>query len=100
MSLREFLVHWSTIGPEFRRHVGQFQTPNYDAVREQIQTVVSRVDYDDLDMAGDSCDVQGLNWGAMGTTRSEARAARKSTYVNYTTMTGSDVHVSCEILRR
>ncbi|KAH0536313.1 hypothetical protein FGG08_006806 [Glutinoglossum americanum] len=35
---------------------------------------------------GDDCDIQGINWKALGVSRTEARKARKEYYKNYTNL--------------
>lgn len=47
-----------------------------------------RVGYDDLE--GDRCDLQGIDWEAMGVSRQSARDRRHMTYCNYVHERGSD----------
>lgn len=42
------------------------------------------------DLKGDQCDMQGLNWAAMGISRKHARARRMTTYKNYVNRPRSD----------
>ncbi|KAI0442229.1 WD40 repeat-like protein [Xylaria telfairii] len=47
-----------------------------------------RITYDDL--AGDECDLQGINWQHLGVDRSAARKCRAKTFRNYTNIPNSD----------
>ncbi|KAH8736750.1 hypothetical protein BGZ61DRAFT_524990 [Ilyonectria robusta] len=58
------------------------------SIREQATRQIDEVRYSDLQ--GDACDMQGIDWAAMGTTRSHARKRRYLTYRNYTNKEGSD----------
>ncbi|CAM1507239.1 Fc.00g068800.m01.CDS01 [Cosmosporella sp. VM-42] len=62
--------------------------PHMPSIREQALRQIDEVQYANLQ--GDSCDMQGMDWAAMGTTREEARARRYKTYRNYVNKDGSD----------
>lgn len=66
--------------------------PGIRRVLKQATSGVERVYYHDL--RGDGCDIQGLDWDSMNTTRSAAREIRRYTYKNYVNRPGSDIHVS------
>lgn len=57
-------------------------------IEPQMTKTVSHVDY--MDLEGDRCDVQGINWDDLGVTRSDARERRLLTYKNYVNVAGSD----------
>lgn len=58
------------------------------SIEPQMTKNVSQVDY--MDLEGDKCDVQGINWDDLGVTRSDARERRLLTYKNYVNVSGSD----------
>ena len=64
-------------------------TPDLNEVEAQACHPEKVVRYKDLE--ADSCDMQGLNWSRMGTTRQTARAQRLVTYKNYVNRPQSDV---------
>ncbi|KAL7824172.1 hypothetical protein V8C26DRAFT_17000 [Trichoderma gracile] len=68
--------------------------PGLHRVLKQATSGVERVHYHDL--RGDGCDMQGLDWDSMNTTRHAARRIRRLTYKNYVNRTGSDIHSSGE----
>lgn len=57
-------------------------------IEPQMTKSVSHIDY--VDLEGDKCDVQGINWDDLGVTRSDARERRLLTYKNYVNVAGSD----------
>lgn len=62
--------------------------PDIEQVRIQARGRVDEVNYEDL--FGDYCDLQGLNWAAMGIPRAAARTHRHKLYKNYVNKDGSD----------
>lgn len=50
-----------------------------------------------VDLAGDRCDFQGIDWQELGVTRRDARLRRMKTYKNYTNMKGSDHRQVCSL---
>lgn len=85
-NLTDFLYTWYRQTRSSSRSALRVPWPS--KANEQIAAPISHVQYADLE--GDRCDLQGLNWEAMGVTRREARARRCSTYHNYTNMAESD----------
>jgi hypothetical protein len=69
--------------------------PGIHRVLKQATSGVERVYFGDL--RGNGCDIQGLDWDSMNTTRQAAREIRRQTYKNYVNRHGSDIHVSCII---
>jgi hypothetical protein len=94
LGLVDFLRSWAyqgsfTDSPRSRPpHLGQ--------VVKQANATIKEVSYPDLD--GDECDLQGLNWTAMETTRRNARVRRCRTYKNYVNHEGSDLFAVCASL--
>lgn len=85
LGLMDFLQAWA----EGHMLTPQNIPPIYlGDVRDQIMNRVNKVRYDDL--AGDYCDMQGMNWAAMGLSRSQARVQRAVHYKNYVNKEGSD----------
>jgi hypothetical protein len=83
--LVEFLQHWSFAGGSPK--------PRANRVTDLAGAQVTHVQYGDL--AGDQCDMQGIDWEDLGVTRKDARERRLLTYRNYTNQQGSDRwHVS------
>ncbi|EGR47779.1 uncharacterized protein TRIREDRAFT_78988 [Trichoderma reesei QM6a] len=68
--------------------------PGLHRVLKQATSGVERVHYHDL--RGDGCDMQGLDWDSMNTTRHAARRIRRLTYKNYVNRLGSDTFSSAE----
>ncbi|KAG5922764.1 hypothetical protein E4U42_005347 [Claviceps africana] len=87
LGLVDFLHHWAQQGRHAHTH--RSRPPHLHQVVKQAHTVVSEVNYSDLN--GDCCDFQALNWTAMDTTRNAARIRRFLTYKNYVNRAGSDV---------
>ena len=85
-NLTDFLYTWYRQTRSTSRSALRVPWPS--KANEQIAAPISHVQYADLE--GDRCDLQGLNWEAMGVTRREARTRRCSTYHNYTNMADSD----------
>ncbi|RFU78782.1 wd domain containing [Trichoderma arundinaceum] len=69
--------------------------PGIHRVLKQATSGVERVFYSDL--RGDGCDMQGLDWESMNTTRYAAREVRRYTYKNYVNKQGSDIHQMTEV---
>lgn len=84
--LIDFLRDWSYQGRLGRG--ARSQPPNYEQVWRHAQADIDEVEYSDL--KGDECDVQGMDWSAMETTRQAARLRRQHTYSNYVNRLGSD----------
>ncbi|KFG86838.1 WD domain containing protein [Metarhizium anisopliae] len=63
--------------------------PHLSQVIKQAAAPIKEIRYSNLH--GDECDIQGLNWKMMETTRSNARARRSRTYKNYVNHPGSDI---------
>lgn len=72
----------------------KLSAPGLHRVLKQATSGVERVHYHDL--RGDGCDMQGLDWDSMNTTRHAARRIRRLTYKNYVNRAGSDIHYSAE----
>lgn len=92
MALGEFLQSWAQANrdetPE-QTHDLRFEVPLISKkVNNEVGRKVEEVRYQDLH--GDQCDLQGLNWSYMGTTRAIARARRRASYRNYVNVLGSD----------
>lgn len=86
LGLVDFLRDWAYQG-RFGR-AARSQPPYLEQVVQQAQAPPDEVDYSDLE--GDACDIQGLDWSAMETTRQAARLRRQYTYRNYVNRHGSD----------
>lgn len=90
LGLVDFLRDWA--------HRDCFASParprplRLDQVYRQASAPVPDMTYADL--RGDECDLQGLDWAAMQTTRRDARVRRRHTYKNYVNRPGSDKCVS------
>ncbi|KAK7419338.1 hypothetical protein QQZ08_010921 [Neonectria magnoliae] len=88
-SLMDFLRQWAVQARASPPNSGQrAYAPCPYAIREQASRRIEEVRYPDL--RGDSCDMQGLDWAAMGTTRDKARTRRFRTYKNYVNNEGTD----------
>lgn len=86
-NLFAFLRAWQTVGWQSQtRERGRY--PWLDKIDQQISRNFTRVDY--MDLEGDRCDVQGIDWDDLGVTRGEARERRLNTYKNYVNVVGSD----------
>ncbi|KAF7559709.1 hypothetical protein G7046_g4449 [Stylonectria norvegica] len=90
LGLIDFLRNWAHMArlmppPPSER---KLKVPSLPSIREQAILPVDEVGYEDLD--GDFCDLQGVNWKDMGTTRRDARERRYLTYRNYVNKEGSD----------
>ncbi|KAF7543213.1 hypothetical protein G7Z17_g10922 [Cylindrodendrum hubeiense] len=89
LGLMDFLRNWAiqarTSSP---MSPARLSAPCPQSIREQANCQIDEVRYSDL--RGDSCDMQGMDWAAMGTTRRHARERRSLTYRNYTNKEGSD----------
>lgn len=68
------------------RERGRYPWPN--TIQRQFSHELDHVDY--MDLEGDRCDVQGLDWEELGVTRNEARERRLNTYKNYVNIANSD----------
>lgn len=82
VGLVDFLRLWA------HTEVPRNPVPDINQIRSQATKVVKEVTYDDL--YGEYCDLQGLNWAAMGIPRTAARTHRHKTYKNYVNKEGSD----------
>lgn len=85
VGLVDFLRFWAHRGAP-----GNARTlvPDIREIHAQANANVKQVTYDDLH--GDHCDMQGLDWAGMGTTRAAARTKRHLSYKNYVNKEGSD----------
>lgn len=97
MALGEFLQSWAhanRVQTTEQTHDLRFEVPLISKkVDNEVGRKVEEIRYQDLH--GDQCDLQGLNWSYMGTTRTIARARRRASYRNYVNVFGSDsLHVS------
>ncbi|PTD11490.1 hypothetical protein HYE67_009234 [Fusarium culmorum] len=89
LGLVDFLRHWayharfasSSLAP-------RLNAPCPEDIRRQAQETPREIRYDDL--LGDRCDMQGLDWDSMNTTRRYARQRRDDTFKNYVNKEGSD----------
>jgi hypothetical protein len=89
LGLVDFLRHWayqarfasSSLAP-------RLNAPCPEDIRRQAQETPREIRYDDL--LGDRCDMQGLDWDSMNTTRRYARQRRNDTFKNYVNKEGSD----------
>jgi hypothetical protein len=89
LGLLDFLRHWayqarfasSSLAP-------RLNAPCPEDIRRQAQETPREIRYDDL--LGDRCDMQGLDWDSMNTTRRYARQRRNDTFKNYVNKEGSD----------
>lgn len=79
--LKQFLITW-LVDPRLQ------QRPTETGIKCQMGKTVTRVRYQDL--YGDRCDLQGIDWTAMGVTRQQARDQRTKTFRNYVSLRGSD----------
>ncbi|EHK26350.1 uncharacterized protein TRIVIDRAFT_166964 [Trichoderma virens Gv29-8] len=86
--LIDFLRYWAYGNVLQSGH--RLPRPGIRRVIKQATSGVERVYYSDL--RGDGCDIQGLDWDSMNTTRSAAREIRRYTYRNYVNRPGSDIH--------
>ncbi|KAL5086144.1 hypothetical protein Trisim1_009632 [Trichoderma cf. simile WF8] len=91
--LIDFLRYWAYGNVLQSGH--KLPRPGIRRVLKQATSGVERVYYSDL--RGDGCDIQGLDWDSMNTTRSAAREIRRYTYKNYVNRPGSDIHISSEV---
>lgn len=89
--LIDFLRYWAYGNVSLQDN--RLPRPGIHRVLKQATSGVERVYYTDL--RADGCDMQGLNWESMNTTRYAAREIRRFTYKNYVNRQGSDIHVSC-----
>ncbi|PFH56230.1 hypothetical protein XA68_16854 [Ophiocordyceps unilateralis] len=87
LGLVDFLRVWALNGcfPSASRS----RPPHLLEVYAQARAQVDDVTYADL--CGDQCDLQGLDWATMETTREDARTRRRLTYNNYVNRAGSDM---------
>ncbi|KAJ4272271.1 hypothetical protein NW762_000982 [Fusarium torreyae] len=89
LGLFDFLGNWA-----YQAHMATFlSAPRVNApcprdLRRQANEQIHEIRYDDL--RGDECDMQGLDWESMDTTRRYARQIRSATYKNYVNKEGSD----------
>ncbi|CAG7556860.1 unnamed protein product [Fusarium equiseti] len=89
LGLVDFLRHWayqarfasSSLAP-------RLNAPCPEDIRRQARENPREIGYDDL--LGDRCDMQGLDWESMNTTRRYARQRRNDTFKNYVNKEGSD----------
>ncbi|KAL6700618.1 hypothetical protein J3F84DRAFT_125793 [Trichoderma pleuroticola] len=91
--LIDFLRYWAY--GNVLQSGNKLPRPGIHRVLKQATSGVERVYYSDL--RGDGCDIQGLDWDSMNTTRSAAREIRRYTYKNYVNRPGSDIHISSEL---
>lgn len=87
--LVDFLWHWSHEARMAHSYTLRARAPCPEEIRRQAQIHMSEVRYDELE--GDECDLQGMDWTSMGTTREHARQWRLDTYKNYVNKEGSDL---------
>lgn len=89
-NLPDFLRHWAWQNGALQsmpgRERGRFPLPS--SIESQMSKTISHVDY--MDLEGDRCDVQGIDWDALHVTRGEARERRLNTYKNYVNISNSD----------
>lgn len=88
LGLWEFLYNWSLANANYK--VRSSLSPRLDKVQELAKNegTPQRVDY--VDLQGDKCDFQGINWVELGIDRTWARERRLNTYKNYVNVPGSD----------
>lgn len=89
VGLADFLHRWarqtrSTSGLTRERTHYPWPTRIHDMVAKPAK----KVQY--VDLEGDECDMQGINWVDLGVTRKEARERRLLTYQNYVSTENSD----------
>lgn len=93
LPLGEFLRAWAHFGPLRAADGTPASLPEHPLdirrVRDELAREVFEVEYKDLQ--GDKCDLQGLGWSYMGTSRIAARARREASYRNYVNRDGSDI---------
>ncbi|KAL7799110.1 hypothetical protein V8C37DRAFT_148175 [Trichoderma ceciliae] len=90
--LIDFLRYWAYGNVSLSDY--RLPRPGIHRVLKQATSGVERVFYSDL--RGDGCDMQGLDWDSMSTTRFAARQIRRYTYKNYVNKQGSDIHNATE----
>ncbi|KAF9770062.1 hypothetical protein IL306_012434 [Fusarium sp. DS 682] len=89
MCLFDFLSHWAYQARSAScRSASRVNAPCPEGISRQADAHVREVRYEDLH--GDDCDMQGLNWKSMNTTRKYARQMRCATFKNYVNKQGSD----------
>ncbi|KAF5026767.1 hypothetical protein F66182_1121 [Fusarium sp. NRRL 66182] len=92
LGLVDFLRHWATQArfnnSSSPSSLSRMNVPCPEGIRRQANEKVDEVHYDHLH--GDNCDIQGLDWESMNTTRRYARQRRCATYKNYVNKLGSD----------
>ncbi len=86
LGLMDFLHDWAHQSRYGR--AARSQPPALERVAQLTQAPIDEVDYSDR--KGDECDVQGMDWSSMETTRQAARLRRQHTYRNYVNRPGSD----------
>lgn len=87
--LADFVRLWSWQAHAWQnlpRERGRYPWPSM--INRQLAHNIAHVDY--MDLEGDRCDVQGLDWEELGVTRNEARERRLNTYKNYVNIANSD----------
>lgn len=90
-NLPDFLRYWAYQSNSAWHGINSRERGRYPwtaRISAQMTRNVSNVGYNDL--AGDRCDVQGIDWEDLGVTRSEARERRLNTYKNYVNIPDSD----------
>ena len=92
--LGEFLQAWAQVGSPISTRRASNAPPDIRQIRDEAARKVREVKYEDLE--GDHCDMQGLNWAAMGTSRKAARTRRRICYKNYVNRNGSDLVDVCQ----
>ncbi|KAL8377793.1 hypothetical protein RB595_008464 [Gaeumannomyces hyphopodioides] len=92
MSLQSLVFSWAGLSRHALRslHGKDTSRPCFNSASAQLvdSNKPFRVEYDDLE--GDRCDLQGIDWEAMGVSRQSARDHRHKTYRNFVNEQGSD----------
>ncbi|KAF4619019.1 hypothetical protein G7Y89_g14828 [Cudoniella acicularis] len=81
LSLGDFLYSWGESGAE--QDLKRQRVPDLAALLQQ-RTARNLEPARRDDLRGELCDIQRINWAALGVTRLEARQMRRHTYKNYT----------------
>ena len=85
--LTDFLHHWAR-QTRILQGLARGRCPWPDKIDALESSQVKRIRY--VDLEGDRCDFQGVNWVDVGVTRRDARERRLLTYNNFVSITGSD----------
>lgn len=84
LSLAEFLYNWahSPLGEDVKKRPRGPSLPAVESQREMKNTgPMTRIN-----LQGERCDIQRINWDELGVSRLEARQMRRQTYKNYTNL--------------